>query len=141
MSALVAAARSYLGTPFRHRGRTRRGLDCVGLIWRAYADLGHMLVDRRVYGREPHADGLREALCSALGPPLLATEAWQPGDVALIEFDGVPHHVGLFGDYLYGGLSLIHSYGEIGGVVEHRLDDEWRMRVLAVHRLAPEGSG
>lgn len=30
--AFVAEARSYLGTPWRHQGRNRMGIDCVGLV-------------------------------------------------------------------------------------------------------------
>lgn len=134
MNKLVAAARSYLGVPFRHRGRTRNGMDCIGLLWRAYADCGVTLKDRKVYGREPYRDGLREELQSQLGDPLEFDALWKPGDVVLIEFHGVPHHVAFFGDYLHGGLSLIHSYGDVGYVTEHRLDDAWTQRILAVFR-------
>lgn len=132
MSALVAAARRYLGVPFRHRGRTARGLDCAGLVLRAYADLGVVMPDVRHYGREPHKDGLRAAVVRALGQPV--EDAPQVGDVLLMAFDRDPHHVGIVGDYLHGGLSLIHSYGDVGRVVEHRLDDGWRAKILEVYR-------
>ena len=135
MSALVSAARRYLGVPFRHRGRTSRGLDCAGLIWLGYADLGVVLPDVRIYGREPHRNGLVEAVGRALGSAVIGP--LQPGDVLLMRFDREPHHLGVVGDYAHGGLSLIHAYGTAGKVVEHRLDDLWRGRIVAVYRLEP----
>ena len=135
MSALVQAARQYLGVPFRHRGRTPKGLDCAGLIWLAYADLGVILPDVRIYGREPHRNGLVEAVDRALGSAIIANP--QPGDVLLMRFNREPHHLGIVGDYAHGGLSLIHAYGTAGKVVEHRLDPLWQGRIVAVYRLEP----
>jgi cell wall-associated NlpC family hydrolase len=31
-NAIIAAARSWLGVPWRHQGRTRQGVDCAGLV-------------------------------------------------------------------------------------------------------------
>lgn len=137
MSALVVAARKYLGVPFRHRGRTPRGLDCAGLVWLAYADCGVTLPDVRVYGREPHRDGLRDAVRRALGDPLPEGADLHPGDVLLMRFEVEPHHIALVGDYAHGGESLIHSFGDVGRVVEHRLDAFWRGRILEVYRREP----
>jgi cell wall-associated NlpC family hydrolase len=133
MSQLVASSRKYLGVKFRHMGRGPNVLDCAGLILRAYADIGVKLPDLKHYGREPHKDGLRGAVVRALGdnlnrPPIV-------GDVLLMAFDRDPHHLGIVGDYMYGGLSLIHAYGDVGKVVEHRLDYAWRKKVLEVYRM------
>lgn len=129
---IVKAARAYIGVPFKHRGRTYGGLDCAGLIWRAYADHGVILPDVRIYGREPHKNGLEGAVFAAFGNP--AARAPEPGDVLLMRFEREPHHLGIVGDYAHGGLSLIHAYGTAGKVVEHRLDEAWRGRIVAVYR-------
>lgn len=131
----VKACRRYLGTPFKHRGRTRNGLDCAGLIVVALQDLGQKPYDLKVYGREPHKDGLRQTVVRNLGEPLKSGVEWLPGDVVLMRFVREPHHLGVFGDYPGGGLSLIHSFGEVGKVVEHRLDEKWKERVLEVYRF------
>ena len=60
----------------------------------------------------------------------------QPGDVVLIAFDGVETHVGLIGDYpIDGELSLIHAYIGARKVVEHRLDAQWRSRIVGAYRV------
>lgn len=133
MSALIASARKYLRTPFRHRGRTPAGLDCAGLGWLAYHDLGIELPDVRAYGREPFRNGLMEGLAAALGEPV--TDGPRPGDVVVMRFESDPHHVALIASAPYGDqLTMIHADSNHGCVVEHRLSEDWRERIVAVYR-------
>jgi len=141
MRALVTAARAYLGTPFKHRGRTATGLDCAGLVWLAYCDLGYTPPDLARYGREPHRDGLMQAMEAALDAPVwrgrsVPRSLLQPGDVVVMCFVREPHHVAIVTDSASHGLGLIHCYGNIGHVVEHGLDAMWQDRILAVFRRA-----
>ena len=129
---LVAAARRYIGRPFRHRGRGPRYYDCAGVCICASADIGHVVQDLAHYGREPHKDGLREQVRLNMGPPI--TGALQPGDIPLMRFERYPHHLGIIGDYGDGGLSLIHAYAEVGYVCEHRLDAVWQSRIIEAYR-------
>jgi cell wall-associated NlpC family hydrolase len=132
---LVAAARAQVGVRFRHMGRSGRGVDCAGTIKVALLALGRGINDNNgeSYGRVPHNDTLRKMLVLNLGEPL-PPEAMQIGDVPLMVFENEPHHVGLLGDYPYGGLSLIHAYQPWRRVVEHRLDEVWRKRIIEVYR-------
>lgn len=127
----VAEARQYLGVKWRHRGRKPWSLDCIGLVIRAVAAGGLQMVDRQNYGREPWNDGLRQEMRAQLGDPV---EDWQPGDIALISWDqgSEPSHVGVIGDYP-DGLSLIHAYSLVS-VCEHRIDEDWRKRIIEVYR-------
>lgn len=138
MNRLVTAARAYLGTPFRHRGRRRTGVDCVGLLLLAFRDCGVELPDFRLYGREPHESGLIAHVTRALGEAVAVAPVRQVqvGDVVVMRFAVNPHHVALVGDYVFGGPSLIHAYGEAGKVVEHRLSDDQLARVTHVFRKA-----
>jgi cell wall-associated NlpC family hydrolase len=131
---LAEAARKYLGKPFRHRARGPNYLDCVGLVVVACRDLGREIAnDKQHYGREPHADGLRESLQLEFGEP---AKDIRVGDIALIAYNTeIPHHVAIVGDYLYGGFSLIHADGMEGRVVEHRFDDNWRRMTLETYRI------
>jgi cell wall-associated NlpC family hydrolase len=131
---LANAARKYLGVPFRHRGRTARHLDCVGLVVVACHDVGFDIThDKPHYGREPNNDGLREQLQKQFGEP---APDMQVGDVALVAYNTeIPHHVAIIGDYLYGGFSLIHADAVFGKVVEHRLDDKWQRLILETYRV------
>jgi hypothetical protein len=130
---VVAAARSYIGTRWHHQGRNRAGLDCVGLIVCVAHDLGVSDFDSRDYGRLPSADALREGLrahCIELPVAALA-----PGLLALMRFEREPQHLAFTADYLYGGLSIVHALAQSRRVVEQRLDDLWRGRIVALYQM------
>lgn len=134
MSALADAARKYIGVRFRHRGRDRKGIDCAGLVWAAYNDLGVTLPDFRLYGREPHRDGLTTHVRNALGDPV---DGLQDGDVLVIRFEREPHHVAVAGSHDYAGtmaLTMIHACGWNGRVLEQRLTPDVVSRITHVFR-------
>lgn len=119
----------YLDVPFRHRGRTRRGMDCLGLVIIVAIEQGMPVADRRVYGREPYKDGLREALIAHFGQPV--DRAIQVDDVVMMRHgpDQPPAHVGIVAPHPHGH-GLIHTYGEIGRVVYHRIDERWQGKIV-----------
>lgn len=137
---LLTAARSLLGVPWRHRGRSRVGLDCAGLPWLMYAECGLVLPDRRDYGREPFKQGLKSAMADS------GTTVWegpkgsaplsllQPADVVLMDPAGQPRHVAVIGDDLLHTFSLIHADGLAGSVIEHGLSDMYLKQIVCVFR-------
>lgn len=134
-NAFIAEARTYLDPPvrFRHQGRSHRGVDCAGLLLASMAAVGRSIADLPAYGREPLGDGLRSMLVANLGEPVPKADM-RPGDVVLMRFRGEPSHVGLIGNYVYGGCSLIHAYAMVRKVVEHRIDAEWDSYIIEVFR-------
>lgn len=133
--AFIAEARTYVtdAVRFRHQGRSRHGVDCAGLLLASMAAIGRPIADLQAYGREPLGGELRAMMAANLGEPVPKAEM-RPGDMVLMRFLGEPSHVGLIGDYLYGGLSLIHTYSQVRKVVEHRIDAEWDSYILEVFR-------
>ncbi len=132
-AAMIQAARALINVRFRHMGRKPAiGIDCSGLVLHALSAIGRPVQDVACYGRDPHKDGLREAVEANLGPAV--DDAPKAGDVVLMSFDGEPRHVGLIADHPQGGLMLIHTYGQIRKVTEHALNAEWRSRIVSVYR-------
>jgi cell wall-associated NlpC family hydrolase len=132
---IVAAARAVLHTPYAHQGRVAGlALDCAGVPVHVAKSLGVPLVDYTRYGRLPVPAEMRAALDAHL--ERVPTEQMQPGDVVWIRFEKQPQHLAIVGDYVHGGLSLIHAYNSAGvnRVVEHRMDDVWRSRIVACWR-------
>lgn len=143
---LYEYARTYMGTPFKHRGRDLRGLDCAGLVWCSYRDAGITLPDLARYGREPNRlgqmmDVVRE--CAASEPIWTgrkdvagARAAIRPGDVLVLRFEVEPHHLAIATPNKLHGLGMIHADGSLGvrKVIEMGMMDWHFERVLAVFR-------
>ncbi len=131
---VIAAGRAYRGVRWHHQGRSRAGIDCAGVIICTAHDLALSDFDITGYPREP--DGSMSALLREhceLQPP--GTEP-VPGMVAEIRFDAEPQHLGLIVPYHLGGAGLLHAMAlHPRKVVEHRLDDVWRRRIVALYKL------
>lgn len=120
---VVAAARSWLGTPFHHQARLQGvGVDCVGLVIGVARTLGLVPPDFNVeaYPRMPDGKSLMHLVRLHMRE-LKLEEEMQPGDVVVVRFDADPQHLGILGDYRHGGLSIIHAAAMPGRVIETRL--------------------
>ena len=125
---IINEARTYLGTPFHHQGRLKGiGIDCIGLIVNVGKSLNLMSHDNTCYSRRP--DGV--TLMAELRKCLIEKDIndIQPGDIVVywIVNPDKPVHVGIITDY-----GFIHTYADVGRVVEHRLTRAWQKRIYAV---------
>jgi len=139
MSRVVAAARGWIGTPYRHGASCRgAGCDCLGLVRGIW---------RELYGAEPAVvppygpdwsevageERLWRAARQHLGPagPDLA-----PGDLLLFRMraGAVAKHLGI----ATGTGRFVHAYSG-HGVVESALSGAWARRVVARFRFPLEG--
>lgn len=127
--SVVSAARALVGVPFRHQGRTVRGLDCLGTVVRALSCAGLRIEDKRDYPREP--DFAR--MWKEFGDQLVLCDRADyilPGRIILFKDP----------DWLHCGIStgegVVHSRGPEGigpGVIEHLVDDQsWSPRIKGV---------
>lgn len=121
---IVTAAAAYLGSPWKHQGRARHGLDCLGLIILAAVDVGlaraaeYLSLEARQYGRMPPNALARELL--AVG--MIRTGAPVPGAVGLFAQAGTyPSHVGIIAGEPGAPLEVIHASALAGKVVRHIL--------------------
>ena len=128
---LSEAALKYVGVKFRHRGRTDRGVDCIGLLLLAARDCGYLAEDIPVYGREPKNGLLQGNLRVHLGEPV--NRELRVNDVVAMSLrtDGQISHVGIITEHPHG-LGICHAYGEIGRVVHQRLDERRRSKIAEV---------
>jgi NlpC/P60 family putative phage cell wall peptidase len=132
---IVAAARSWIGTPYRHQASIPgAGADCLGLLRGVW---------REVFGTEPEPvpaytadwaepsrrEVLFEAACRWLLPKSLNDAA--PGDVLLFRMreGGIAKHLGIVG-HIGPEATFIHAYTG-HGVVENSLSAPWARRIAA----------
>jgi NlpC/P60 family putative phage cell wall peptidase len=142
-STIVTQARTWLNTPFHHQARLKgKGCDCLGLIVGVVDELG--LKDKNgqplsgydevTYSKEPNGAYLMEKLTDLLDEVPIA-EA-RAGDLALFKVRENPQHMAFLTDY-EDTLGMVHSYAPARRVVEHRLDDDWKSRLVKVFRWQP----
>lgn len=139
MNEIVSAARSYLNVPWRHQARSRLGVDCVGLVICIARDLGIVppTFDIGGYGREPDGASLIRHLDTRLSR--VPRQQLAPGHVVCVAFAKNPQHIGIVGDYVHGGLSIIHAASTYGRVLETRLLFSESMRFVSAYELPRVG--
>jgi NlpC/P60 family putative phage cell wall peptidase len=129
---IVAEARRWLGTPYRHQGRRLgESVDCIGLVVgvaRAL-DLGDWA---GVYGRQPDPAWMGRELGAHLDP--IEAASVLPGDVLWLRFARSPTHLAIVTD-----VGMIHAYSPRKRVVEHSIDMRWRRRVHAAYAFRGVG--
>jgi cell wall-associated NlpC family hydrolase len=137
---VVAEARRWLGTRWRHQGRGAEGIDCAGLLLAVVRALDLLPAEQIAavetqtagYGRYPRGDALKRALDERLG----RTAVPQPGDVLLMRFEAEPQHVALLASRPDGTPSLIHAYAPAPHrVIETIYDARWQQRTCCSYAL------
>ena len=129
---IVAAARGWLGVPWRHQGRSRRGVDCVGLLVCVARELGVPVRDFTAYARHADTFDFVEHFRRNLKPVRLPEKA--PGDVLVFAESAYPCHCGILSER-YGAPHLIHAHALRRRVVEEPLAGEWPARLRLAFRF------
>lgn len=116
---IVAEARSWLGVPWRHQGRTRQGVDCAGLPILVAQALELSSYNPMDYPRRP--DGtfvlhFRKEL------DFVKPADVQDGDVLVFAESGHPCHCGIRVT-LYGQPAIVHAHAKRRQVIEESLEN------------------
>ena len=110
-----------VGVRFRRQGcDPATGLDCVGLVWAAYAAAGKWLVRPSGYPLRGWSRTQVEAGLFAAGFAPVCTNM-RDGDVALVALDAGQFHLGIM-----GAGRMIHAHAGLRRVVETPIDDGLR---------------
>lgn len=126
-SAIVAEARSLLGTPFHHQGRLPGvGIDCVGVLIVVARRLGLVPPDFDVTGYTREADGV--SLMARLRDHVVPVMRPQAGDIGVYSWGQHPHHVGILVPYR-DDFAIVHALSQSPAMVkETRLLPHMRQR-------------
>lgn len=141
VSDIIAEARSWLWVPWAHQGRTRAGIDCVGLIVLVCRELA--LVDgdydytnyqRRSHGIEFMNEFKTRMKRTALGQA-------KDGDVMLFRDNAYPCHAAFVASKT-GYQTIIHAHAPSRRVVETNLQQgDWLQRRVACFRFKGVANG
>ncbi len=133
----VAAARAWLGTPYRHQASVKReGADCLGLVRGVWRDVvGEEPEVLPAYSPEWAEVGEAETLLEAAGRWLVEKplEDMRAGDVVLFRMSegAVVKHCAIVSDVGGPEPRMIHAYWG-RAVVESWMGPWWRKRLVAV---------
>ncbi|RJG46432.1 NlpC/P60 family protein [Mesorhizobium sp. DCY119] len=140
-SPIIAEARRWIGTPYRHQGSARDiGCDCLGLVRGVW---------RKVYGADPELPPPYSSdWAETTGEETLLNAAsrhmkkrrngrWQPGDLLIFRWRAhLPaKHCGIVTE----PDRMIHAYQAAGFVAEGSLDPAWKRRIAGVFVFPPIG--
>lgn len=140
---IVAAARGWIGTPYRHQAACRgAGCDCLGLVRGIWGEVRGDEPERPpAYSMDWAEPARQEALWQAAARHLRAKDLCDegPGDVILFRMrDGsVAKHLGIVAE-TGARATFIHAYSG-HGVVETALSAPWRRRIVARFQFPEEG--
>ncbi|MGE4043596.1 MAG: C40 family peptidase [Acetobacteraceae bacterium] len=130
-AAVIAEARTWLGVPWRHQGRSRAGVDCVGLIVVVCQSLGLSDYDSCVYGRDPDPTRFLGHFTAGGAVRINPLDA-QDGDLLVFRQSAFPCHAGIRSTH-YDVPYVIHAHMAHRQVVEERLTEQ--APLVAAYRL------
>ena len=121
-----------LGVPFHHQGRSDAGVDCIGLVMVAANRAGQQIENVTGYPMVPR-NGLfmRHLLqhCDAVD-----ADSVMPGDICMFAFDSEPQHIAIVTN-TSPEIRIIHSYAQVGAVVETGIGGIWQRRLRGFYRV------
>ncbi len=122
-------ARTYENTPYHHQGRKKHvGIDCAGLVLEISRELGIFQEGSDYDGYSMNPDGFK--LINNLRNHCIEKNIndMQEGDILLMRFKESPQHLAVLLEDNY----IIHSYLSAKKTTIHRLNEEWKNKVVAV---------
>lgn len=151
---IIAAARKWIGTPFKYYGRTKKtiytkgGCDCIGLLIGIASELNYTINNRPIklfdtdrYSRLKNHKKLSTNLSRYFVEKNISD--LDIGDIVVFKINKYLEHIGIIGSYSSinkktennntKNLTLIHAYIQAGMVVEHCLTNEWKEKIVGVY--------
>jgi cell wall-associated NlpC family hydrolase len=127
----VADVRTWEGVKFRHQGRSRLGVDCIGLAVCTLREKGILpqdFADNACYGRAPNTSEFIDTV-KKFCTPIAKTEN---GCLLVFKWPHAkfPSHAAV----LDGGC-MIHAYEKIGRVVRVSYGQPWLRLTDSIYRL------
>jgi NlpC/P60 family putative phage cell wall peptidase len=118
---VVAAARSWIGTPYHHAADIKHvGVDCAMILVRVYCDLGLVEpFDPRPYTKDWFVHRNEERYMGFLLARAHEVATPQPGDVVLFKLGRCFAHGGIVSQA--DPLKLIHAYSPARSVIEEEI--------------------
>ena len=115
-AAVVAEARSWIGTPYHHQADIKgAGVDCAMILVRVWVDLGLVpAFDPRPYPIDWHLHQAEERYLAQLQARAVFVDAPLPGDIVVWRYGRTFSHAGIVTQWP----RVVHAYHPAGIVEE-----------------------
>lgn len=123
--AVIAEARTWIGTPYKYGGTTRRGVDCSALIMKSYLAGCNLKLPRTAAAQRQYSSKIKR-------------DELLPGDLVFFtsrrKGNGVAH-VGLY----IGDNRIIHASSSRGVIISRLSEDYYRRHYHSAGRILKPG--
>ena len=126
---VITETLTWLGVPWRHQGRSRVSVDCVGLVIKIAHELDLSGFDSTTYDRRPNGINFLSSFNEHMDRVKSGTE--QHGDVVVMRDDRLPCHCGLLVPFR-GADDLVHASAKRKKVVMEPFIGDLVARRLAI---------
>lgn len=128
-SDIAKEARTWVGTRYQHMGRTREGIDCVGLVLKVAEPFGlHTYADDVAYSRESKGQELMQPFKQHMDR--ISIGRVEPGDVVLFREGPFPQHCGIVVEDA-GRLFIVHAEARARRATITALDSMYENAIAA----------
>ena len=142
-AAIVAEARTWLGTPYHHHARIKGvGVDCAQILLAVYCDALGLAppLDLGHYSTQWHLHRSEELYLHWLGKAgarrVQAPEQPQAGDIAMFRYGRTFSHSAIH----TGGGRLVHAYMGLGVIESHITEEPLASRDVQHWSILGEGA-
>lgn len=135
-SKIAETARSYIGVEYRHQGRSRQAIDCIGLVVVVANELGYPIKTATNYSADPAGNFVLKGCDEWLIKTGDKTSDLKEGDILVMwgHTRGEAQHFA-FVAMNSNQPTMIHAWSKFEKVVEHGITDFWRKRIMGVYSL------
>ena len=130
---IILHSREWMHTKFRHQGRSKSGVDCIGLFSEVAKEIGRSIPIPSNYTHHPDQKFLLDEM-SRLFDKITKAEM-QIGDLVLMRFMDDQQRIPCRHVAIVTNLGVLHSSAQFKKVTEHGLDEEWMRKIEHVFRM------
>lgn len=130
---IILHSREWKEVKFRHQGRSKYGVDCIGLFSEVAKEIGRDIPIPSNYTHHPDQTFLLAEMNRLFDK--ITKEEFTIGDLALMRFMDDQKRIPCRHVVMRTDLGVLHSSAQFRKVTEHGLDDEWWAKIEHCFRM------
>jgi cell wall-associated NlpC family hydrolase len=130
---IIVHSRGWMNVKFRHQGRSKYGIDCIGLFSEVAKEIGRDIPIPSNYTHHPDQQFLLSEMCRLFDK--ITKAEMSIGDLVLMRFMDDNKRIPCRHVAMITNLGVLHSSAQFKKVTEHGLDEEWMEKIEHVFRM------